>query len=121
MDATLAARMNEIANDPVALYSWYGFSLFADCGEGGRLREARQQLADSGIDNAETQNLDVIVIEATIANDYVSDDVMQDDVSQPLQNWWWHLSKIRAKTYPIDQLPTYLQPVYAETTIHTPT
>ncbi len=115
MDATLAARMNEITNDPVALYSWYGWSWFADCGEGGRVREARQQLADSSIDNAETQTLDAIVIEAAIANDYVSDDVMRDDAGQPLENWWWHLGKIRAKTYPAELLSAPLQEIYADT------
>lgn len=115
MDATLAARMKEISDDPVALYSWYGFGLFADCGEGGRLREARQQLADLGIDNAETQSIDEIVIEAAIANDYVSDEVMRDDAGQPLKNWWWHLGKIRALTYPAELLSAPLQAIYADT------
>lgn len=115
MDATLAARMKEINNDPVALYYFYGVSLFADCGEGLRLREVRQQLDDMAINNAETQSFDEIVIEAVIANDYVSDDVMRDDAEQPLKNWWWHLGKIRTKTYPAELLSAPLQAIYADT------
>lgn len=115
MDATLAARMNEISNDPVALYHWYGVSLFADCGEGFRLREVRQQLDDMTINNAEIQSIDEIVIEAAIANDYVSDDIMRDDTGQPLKNWWWHLGKIRAKTYPAELLSAPLRAIYTDT------
>jgi len=34
---------------------------------------------------------------------------IQDDDTQPLEKWWWHLHKIANGTYPIDLLPDYLK------------
>jgi hypothetical protein len=108
--------MNEMTKDPVSLYSWYGVSLFADCGEGVRLRESRDHLHSlNKDDDQEVRSIDEIVIEAAIANEYVTPDLINDNASVPLQSWWWHLGKIRAKTYPAELLPAPLQAVYAET------
>ena len=115
MDAKIAARLNEKLTDPVEAYREYGYYQFADCGEGVRLRESRERLHELGIDDNEVRAIDEIVIEAAIANDYVSPDLIDDKRIGPLQNWWWRLGKIRAKTYPAELLPAHLQAVYAET------
>ncbi len=37
---------------------------------------------------------------------------IEDDDSQPLEKWWWHLHKIAEGSYPKELLPDYLQKVY---------
>ncbi len=37
---------------------------------------------------------------------------VQDDNTQPLEKWWWHLHKIANRTYPKDLLPDYLKEYY---------
>ncbi len=66
-------------------------------------------------DTPDVQELDVIVIEAAIANTYVNPDLVSDDATQPLTAWWWHLGKIRSKSYPLSLLPAHLDAVYTET------
>ncbi len=39
---------------------------------------------------------------------------IQDDPSQPLEKWWWHLNKIAKGEYPIDKLPEHLREIYRE-------
>ena len=39
---------------------------------------------------------------------------VQDDPSQPLEKWWWHLNKIAKGEYPIDNLPEHLREIYRE-------
>ena len=114
MDAAIAARLDEKKHDPVLRYEEYAYYQFSIDGEGVSLRESRQHLAGTGMDSALIHSLDEIVIEAAIANDYINPDLVKDDEAQPLQNWWWHLGKIRAKTYPVDLLPAHLQAVYRE-------
>ncbi len=115
MDAKIAARLKEKMTNPIEAYREYGYFQFADDGEGARLRESRQHLHELGLDDdKDVLELDEIVIEAAIANDYVNPDLV-DDQNVPLKAWWWHLGKIRAKTYPADRLPMHLQAVYAET------
>lgn len=116
MDTALAARVKEIKENPILLYREYGYFQFADDGEGVRLRESREHLHELGLDdNTDVLELDEIVIEAAIANDYVSPGLVDDKVSVPLKNWWWHLGKVRAKTYPAELLPAPLQAIYADT------
>lgn len=117
MDASRSA-LNRINADPVEHYRWYGITVFADSGEGWQVRQSRQHLFEAGIDNDVTQEIDGIVLEATIVSDTVSQDVITDDDSQPLSHWWWHLGKIRAKTFPAEQLPEALRAVYLETSIN---
>ncbi len=116
MDAQIAARLKEKRTNPVEAYREYGYYQFSDCGEGVCLRESRadlQRLAKG--DDPAVRELDVIVIEAAIANPYVNSDLISDDATKPLKEWWWHLGKIRTKTYPIALLPEHLQAVYSET------
>ncbi|HHG74276.1 MAG TPA: hypothetical protein ENK22_04460 [Persephonella sp.] len=37
---------------------------------------------------------------------------VQDDNTQPLEKWWYHLYKIANRTYPKDLLPDYLKEYY---------
>lgn len=116
MDAALAARVKEIKENPVLKYREVGYLLFADCGEDFNMRESRERVSELGKDaDSEVKMIDEIVIEAAIANDYIADSALDDDQTRPLQNWWWHLGKIRHKTYPAELLPNHLQAVYAET------
>ena len=116
MDAQIAARLKEKRTNPVEAYREYGYYQFSECGEGVHLRESRDDLHRLGKDDSpEIQELDVIVIEAAIANTIVNPDLVSDDDAQPLTAWWWHLGKIRSKSYPLSLLPAHLQAVYTET------
>ncbi len=116
MDATLADRVKEIKENPVLLYREYGYLQFSGDGEGVLLRESREHLHGLGLDDDKNvSEIDGIVIEAAIANNYVNPDLVDDKLTLPLQNWWWHLGKIRAKTYPAELLPAPLQAIYADT------
>ena len=39
---------------------------------------------------------------------------IEDDDSQPLEKWWWHLNKIVRGEFPEDKLPKYLREIYRE-------
>jgi len=39
---------------------------------------------------------------------------IEDDESQPIEKWWWHLNKIVKGEYPIDKLPEHLREIYEE-------
>ncbi len=41
-----------------------------------------------------------------------SDEPMQDDDSQPIEKWWWHLHKVAKGKYPSLMLKDYLREVY---------
>lgn len=115
MDAKIAARLKEKMTNPIEAYREYGYFQFSDDGEGARLRESREHLHELGLDDdKDVSEIDEIVIEAAIANDYVNPDLI-DDQDVPLKNWWWHLGKIRTKTYPAELLSVPLQAIYADT------
>lgn len=42
-------------------------------------------------------------------------ELLQDDSTRPLSDWWWHLGKLRAGTYPAHLLPPHLQEIYQPT------
>jgi hypothetical protein len=114
MDNTVANRLSEKKRDPVLRYEEYAYYQFAGDGEGVHLRESRQTLADNALDNDSIRELDEIVIEAAIANDYVNPGLLEDELDAPLQNWWWHLGKIRAKTYPAASFSEHLRLIYLD-------
>ncbi len=95
-------------------YRHFGDTVFADTGEDFGVRTVRQRLFQKDVDNALVRDIDEVVLEAVLVNEYIDDYALTDDDNQPLSNWWWHLGKIRAKIFPADQLPDYLQPVYSE-------
>ncbi len=39
---------------------------------------------------------------------------IEDDPSQPLEKWWWHLNKIAEGKYPVDKLPEHLREIYKD-------
>ncbi len=39
---------------------------------------------------------------------------IEDDPSQPLEKWWWHLNKIVRGEFPEDKLPEHLREIYRE-------
>ncbi len=41
-----------------------------------------------------------------------SDEPMEDDDSQPIEKWWWHLHKVARGKYPSLMLKEYLREVY---------
>ncbi|MCS6876277.1 MAG: hypothetical protein NZ526_04970 [Aquificaceae bacterium] len=41
-----------------------------------------------------------------------SDEPLEDDDSQPIEKWWWHLHKIAKGRYPSLMLKEYLRDVY---------
>ncbi len=41
-----------------------------------------------------------------------SDEPMQDDDSQPIEKWWWHLHKVAKGKYPSLMLKDYLREIY---------
>jgi len=97
-------------------YQHLGDTVFSDSGEDFGVREIRQRLFQAGVDDISiVKDIDEIVLEAVLVNDYVDNGILKDDEQQKLANWWWHLGKIRDKTFPVDQLPDYLQAVYQET------
>jgi hypothetical protein len=92
-------------------YAWYQFSMD---GEGAGLRQARDALGEDLAQSQEAGKLDEIVIEATQVNEYINPTLLTDDPSQPLEHWWWHLGKLRARTYPAELLPERLRKVYGQ-------
>ena len=81
------------------------------------LRKIRQRVSKFKLSPAEQLGLDVddeAVITTVMALDDIDDGLVKDDEMRPLQDWWWHLGKIRAKTYPVDLLSAHLQAVYRE-------
>ncbi len=39
---------------------------------------------------------------------------IEDDPTQPLEKWWWHLNKIAKGEYPIEKLPEHLREIYKQ-------
>lgn len=81
-------------------------------GEGPALRQLREHFKDVVSD--ELADIDEAVIDYIDGLDYVAPYLLNDDATKPLKNWWWHLGKIRAKTYPAELLPDHLRAVYLE-------
>jgi hypothetical protein len=97
-------------NDPLI---WYRESVrySLDTGSAPGLRGQRDAL----LHHAQTQQLaalDQEALDLILELDNVDADLLQDDDSQPLQNWWWHLGKLRNRAYPADLLPAHLRAVY---------
>ena len=42
----------------------------------------------------------------------MSDEPMEDEETQPIEKWWWHLHKIAKGKYPSLVLPDYLREIY---------
>jgi len=47
-----------------------------------------------------------------------SDEPLEDDQSQPIEKWWWHLHKIAKGKYPSLKLKEYLREIYRKRRKH---
>lgn len=108
--------MDAKRSDPVARYREYAWFQFSMDGEGLGLRAARERVNELPALSQEVRELDEIVIEATQVNDYINPGLLEDDASQPLEHWWWHLGKLRVGSYPARLLPDHLREIYETTT-----
>lgn len=89
---------------------WYGSGF----GPGAECRAARDQLvqADLTVDHQQAlDSLDETLIDWVVGedDDAVWWELIEDDVSQPVERWWWHLGAIRSGTYPTGLLPSHLR------------
>jgi len=81
-----------------------------------RFRDVIIQDDLSATDRAIVQATDIELLSAAIGDeeDAVEPSLLDDDPDQPLSHWWWHLGALRAGTFPLDQLPDDLVPIYHE-------
>jgi len=100
--------------DPLMRYQEYAEFQFAADGEGAGLRSARQALSAALAASSQVRELDELVVETALMADYVNPALLADDPDRPLSAWWWHLGKLRQRTYPAALLPTYLQAIYPQ-------
>ena len=98
--------------DPLKRYEEYVCFQLAYDGEGRGLRQARAALEPPLAISQTVRELDEIVIEAIRVNDYIDPALLEDDASQLLKHWWWHLGKLRKGTYPAHLLPEHLRTMY---------
>jgi hypothetical protein len=47
-----------------------------------------------------------------------SDEPLEDDESQPIEKWWWHLHKVAKGNYPSLKLKEYLREIYRKRRKH---
>ena len=86
-----------------------------EVGEGPTLRQARHQIATTALTPDEQSALavfDEYVIDAIVNLESVQNYLLRDNDLYPLNNWWWHLGKLRAGTYPAHLLPEHLRAIY---------
>lgn len=91
-------------------YREYADFQFSIDGEGLGLREARDALGGSL--SPAVAELDALVIESALVNDYINPALLQDDPAQPPEKWWWRLGAIRRREFPPEKLPPHLRPAY---------
>jgi len=85
-------------------------------GRNNELRERREAIDTTKLSSSGKQDLiylDSVLIESVLTESGLPASLL-DDGQYGSESWWWHLGKIRNKTFPADQLPDYLQPVYSE-------
>ncbi len=83
------------------------------------LSKIRETIHGLGLDNNKTVIFaDQYLIDAL--DDYLKNSPkwhgfkIEDDPTQPLEKWWWHLNKIAKGEYPIEKLPEHLRDIYRE-------
>jgi hypothetical protein len=98
------------------------YRIEAECvlpsGEGALLRENREWIATLALTYSEQhdlQELDEMVMETILDHENLQSYLLDDDPAIPLKNWWWHLGKLRAGTYPALMLPPHLREIYHPT------
>jgi hypothetical protein len=81
------------------------------------LREQRQRVVQQPWNEQQLATLryaDEFLLEALTdeAESSLPAELLHDDPSRPLAQWWWHLGKLRAGTYPAELLPPHLRALY---------
>ena len=56
------------------------------------------------------EQADIVIYAGSLVNPALLD----DPHDRPLPQWWWHLGKLRAGTYPAELLPPHLQAMYRQ-------
>ncbi len=77
-------------------------------------REAVANIALDGEARQELAFLDECAVEMLRTADFIDACWLKDDPAYPLSQWWWHLGKLRAGTYPAELLPPQLQAMYRQ-------
>ena len=86
-----------------------------ECGDGPTLRESRTRISTLSLTASEQHDLwqlDEMVVETVMEHDDLQPYLLEDDPTRPLAQWWWHLGKLRAGTYPAELLPSHLRAIY---------
>ncbi len=84
-------------------------------GDGPLLRESRARIATLELipnEQRTLQELDEMVLDEIMESDALQPYLLEDDPAKPLTQWWWHLGKLRAGTYPAHLLPEHLRAIY---------
>ena len=84
-------------------------------GDGPLLRESRTRIAALELtphEQHDLQELDEMVVDEIMESDALQPYLLEDDSAKPLTQWWWHLGKLRAGTYPAHLLPPHLRAIY---------
>ena len=94
-------------------FVWYGSGI----GPGAECRSARDEVTQLDLSTEQQQELaelDEILIDWVVGenDDAVWWELIEDDPSQPVDRWWWHLGAIRSGTYPTNLLPSNLLQAY---------
>ncbi len=81
------------------------------------LREQRQRVAQQPWNEQQLATLryaDEFLLEALTdeAESALPAELLHDDPTRPLAQWWWRLGQIRAGTYPAELLPPHLRALY---------
>lgn len=88
-----------------------------ELGDGPVLRDARERISQLALSSEERQELariDGFVIGLVVNLDHIEPFLLDDDETAGLDRWWWHLGKVRNRTYPAHRLPARLRDVYLE-------
>jgi hypothetical protein len=86
-----------------------------DSGSAPGFSERREQVAKALLMASQRENLlalDEEALEYVLELPELDDELLQDDLSQPLEKWWWHLGTIRRGTYPVELLPQSVRAIY---------
>lgn len=103
-------RNDRISEEKIEYLRMYTFAVMDPDIFPSNIPSIREKLKDYE-DNEEVRKLDVWLLE-DLEDILNVNPTIQDDDSQPLEKWWWHLNKIAKGTYPKDLLPEYLRKSY---------
>jgi hypothetical protein len=78
-------------------------------------REAVTNMSLNSEDRGELALIDECAVETLLKTNFVDSCWLKNNPTHPLSDWWWHLGKLRAGTYPAQLLPPHLQEIYQPT------